>query len=130
VAEAVKQLKITERDDIADLLGLFPINTIFTALIYTLLSRVIQSRGTVPDIFGSGLDWYMILTKENPGLILGGMLSQLMEDTKLFDTLFKQLTEEGRYDPEDLAKLPWLTFGLDNKVALFVGATLKLLTGL
>jgi len=130
VAEKPIKLNILERDDVADLLALFPINTIFTALLYTTMSRILQSRGTLPDIFGDGLDWYVILTKENPGLILGAILSRMLEDTTLFDTLFTSLVEEGKYDPEELAKLPWLSLGLDNKVALFVGATLKLVTGL
>lgn len=125
------KLNILERDDVADLLALFPVNTIFTALIYTLMSRTLQSRpGLIPDIFGSGLDWYIILTKENPGLVMGAILSKLLEDTTLFDTLFTSLVEEGRYDPEELEKLPWISLDLNNKVALFVGATLKLVTGL
>ena len=120
--EQVK-LKISERDDIADLLALLPINTIFTALVYAFLSQYIQSKGTLPNIFGEGMDWYMILTKEQPGLVLGALLSQVLE-MSAFTTQLKSLLEKGVYDPETAKKSPIWTS------AAIVWGTIKEVTGL
>ena len=117
------KIKITERDDIADLLGLLPLNTIFTAALYFGASRTIQKFGTVPNIFGEGMDWWMILTKENPGLIIGAMFSQMFEFAS-YEAIIKRLEETGMYSEEDLEQHP-----VQLAIALF-RSTLKMVTGI
>ncbi len=120
--EQVK-LKISERDDIADLLALLPTNTMFTAVVYAFLSQYIQSKGTLPNIFGEGMDWYMILTKEQPGLVLGALLSQVFE-MSAFTTQLKSLLEKGVYDPKTAKESPVWTG------AAIVWGAIKEVTGL
>ena len=102
--EPVK-INLSERDDIADLLGLLPLNTIFTAALYFGASRTIQKFGTVPNIFGEGMDWWIIYSKDNPGLIIGAMLSQMFEFTS-YEAIKKRLEETGQYSKEDLEQHP------------------------
>ena len=116
-------IKILERDDLADFLALLPLNTIFTAGIYFIASRLLQKFGTVPNIFGEGLDWYIILTKENPGLILGAVISQITEFAA-FDAITQALEETGSYTAEQLEEHP-----VQLAIALFV-SSFKKVTGL
>jgi len=123
MAAKTQRIHILERDDIADLLGLLPLNTIFTAAIYLIASRTLQKFGTVPNIFGEGLDWFMILTKENPGLILGAIISQISEFS-VFDEIVQTLEKTGQYTPEQLEQHP-----VQLAIALFVSSVRKV-TGL
>ena len=117
------KVKLSERDDIVDLLALLPINTIFTAVLYAILSQTLQSKGLLQNIAGETLDIYVIVAKDSPGLFLGALLSQVWE-SGVFKKQLDSLLEKGVYD-QDLEKES--TFW--TSVAIVAG-TIKEVTGL